>query len=254
MAVNGKTSTASRGRSLVRWAGKLALLVVVIAGAALLWLNFVGVPRMLQQRILESLGSTHFDLSAARIRLEGISRLVVENLEFRPQGTNNLPRVRIAEGRLLLSRAGLRGLRLEPSGLMVTGGALEWLLERPGEAPELLLVTNVQSRLAFLPGNEWELLELTGESAGARVEVTARVKNPEAFQDWQSPAEAPTLPSTWKSQVADLLEVLRSVEYEAPPPAGLALCRGRGRWHDPQCRGAILGARGSKPMGKNRRD
>ena len=202
---------------MFRFARRSALFLCLLLVAAILWLNFFGVPAFLQARLLRKLATADFDLTAARMRLEGISRLVVENLQFAPTATNRLPRIEIAEAQVLLHRS---ALRFDLAGLRVRDGRLEWALERPGKPPEILLVTNLQSELLFLPGREWHLTDLRGESAGAKVAISATVKNP-AELTFPSDESTPDLPPRWQEQVAEILELLRDVQFGSQPELAL---------------------------------
>ena len=220
MSDKGKREGRSRIRRVFRFARRFIFVILVLLLGAVLWLNYFGLPGFLQTRILGQLATADFDLNAARVRLEGISRLIVENLQFAPTSTNNLPRLDIEEAQVLFDRSALGGLRFELKGLLVRDGRLEWLLERPGKSSELLLVTNLQSELIFLPDQQWHLTDLRGETAGAKVTITATLKNPSALKFTPSEGK-PDLPPKWQEQIADVLELLRELEFGSQPELSL---------------------------------
>jgi hypothetical protein len=96
--------------------------------------------------------------------------------------------------------------RLAPEQIILSGGGLVWLPPATNAAPRRLTVVGLQTRLRFLPGNTWQLTELSGGLLGAEVHFTASITNAPALRSWVRGKR--TGPVDWKARTDKLLEVL----------------------------------------------
>ena len=91
-------------RRIFRWCRIFVLLCVLALAVAVLYLNQVGVPAFLKDRVEAELWNHGLDLHLGRVRLRGLHELVARNIQLGQSGQTNGPQLFIREAELRLER------------------------------------------------------------------------------------------------------------------------------------------------------
>jgi len=195
------------------------VLLALLAG--LVYLNQVGLPEFLKTRLQAELRAHGADFQFRRLRWRWYRGFVAEQatLASTLQGTG--PRLSLDEVALdwnwgLL----LRQRRWEVRSLEILRGGLILPLNETNQPAEHLELREVSARLRFLPGDVWELEELSARFLDSTIHIVGTVTNASALRGWgQRPAATAVSSSLpfWRAQLRESLRVCRQMQFRAPP-------------------------------------
>ena len=209
----------SKFRRTFRWCRIAALLLVLLVVTALLWLNTMGLPTALQDRLMAALARQNLVVDAGRIRLEGYHRILLEDVRLRTTATN-APELRIRTAEIKLNRKALRHLTVDVDGLNIRNGSLAIPLSSNGEIRTPLILTNLSAELTFHRDDRWELSRLRSVWHGMEFELSMTLTNASALNalSLSSATKATNAaPSTWQKSVQDAVDVMEQIEFDHPP-------------------------------------
>ena len=203
---------------IVAWLLVLAVLV------AFIWFNQVGVPDFVKHPVLAELKERGFDLEFQRLRWLWFRGLVAEGISVEKSGATTGPHFTAAEAEVQLNLEALRDFKFLVTGVALRQGELAWTVASSNLPPRTLTVTNLATTLRFLPGDVWELPQLTATVQGIQMKISAVVTNVTALRKppSKSPAPAPPKPGA-EAILHQVLTELARVQFASPPEIELAL-------------------------------
>ena len=205
--------------ALLRGVRITVLLLLFFFVAFFVYLNEVGLPNFLKAPLLEKLRAQGVDLEFTRLRLHWNRGVVAENVRFgRANQETNGPQFTIKEVEVKLSHAALMKLQLNVDSLILHNGSFVWRLEETNQPPLALAVTNIQTQLRFLPGDQWELDHFIAAFAGARFQLSGSLTNASAVRDWgifQGHVE--TQPGLTRERMRKLVKTINDIKFSRPP-------------------------------------
>jgi hypothetical protein len=196
-------------------------LVTLFVLGILIYLNQVGLPDFVKRPLLAKLQERGVALEFTRLRMHWVRGFVAEQVRFGAgagQEAAAVPRLTAQEVELNIGlRALLRG-RIQVDAIMLRGGKLEWHLATNEITAAPLQVDNIESRLRFLPGDQWELEDLRGQFAGAKFFLRGSLTNASAMQEWQfTRGDRPVNQQRAADQLRQLADVLERIKFSTPP-------------------------------------
>lgn len=207
----------------------VAWLLVLAALVAFLWFNQRGVPDFVKRPVLAELKARGFNLEFQRLRWQWFRGLVAEGISVAKSGDATGPRFTAAEAEVRLDHEALRRFEFLVTGVSLRQGELAWTVTPTNLPPRTLTVTNLSTALNFLPGDVWELPQLTATVQGIQMKVSAVVTNATALRKRPAKKEAPATPGTKPPRpgaeeiLHRVLTELARVQFAAPPEIELAL-------------------------------
>jgi hypothetical protein len=217
-----------RCRVCVRWvriAILLLILTLLVCGA---YLNEIGLPKFLKDRLVQRLHARGVDLRFSRLRLRYYRGIVADNVRF---GTTDAaapgPHFSGAEVELKLDHAALRHFQFVINSLIVHGG--EFVLPVADTNAPPLEVNSIETQVRFLPGDQWELDGLKAAFAGARMMISGSVTNAPAIRDWKMfQAGAQAQPGAGQHELDRIAELIGKIKFADVPELTVAV-HGDGR-------------------------
>ena len=205
--------------ALLRGMRITVLLLLFFLVAFFVYLNEVGLPNFLKAPLLEKLHAQGVDLEFTRLRIHWNRGVVAENVRFgRANQDTNGPQFTIKEVEVKLSHAALMKFQLNVDSLILRNGSFVWRLEETNQPPLALAVTNIQTQLRFLPGDQWELDHFIAAFAGARFQLSGSLTNASAVRDWgifQGHVE--TQPGLTRERMRKLVKTINDIKFSRPP-------------------------------------
>ncbi len=208
---------------IVAWLLVLAVLV------AFIWFNQVGVPDVVKRPVLAELKARGFHLEFKRLRWLWFRGLVAEGITVDKSGDSAGPHFSVGEVEVQLDLEALRQRQFRVTGVALRQGALSWTVAATNLPPHTLTVTNLATALHFLPGDVWELPQLTASVQGIQMKVSAIVTNVTALRKPPSKNTGPVPPATRPPQpgaeaiLHQVLTELARVQFVSPPEIELTL-------------------------------
>jgi hypothetical protein len=215
MAARPKRSHWRTARRVFRWfriAVWLLLLAVVIAAV---WLNRVGVPDFLKERLVAQLRSRGVSLQFTRMRLHWYRGLIADNVRIGKPADTNAPQLSATEAELLVNGRALLQRKVQLTGLSLRGGRMVLPVWGTNDTPRELVVERITGELRFAPPDQWELDNLHAEAFGVKLLLAGAITNASAFQKIQfarKPLQERTAAAFWY----DFIEKLERSEFESP--------------------------------------
>ena len=198
-----------RARLTFRWFRITVWLLVLAVICVLLWLNRVGLPDFLKQRLLAELRSQGMELEFSRLRLHWYHGIVAENVRFEQANHRSGPRLSGQELMLRLDHAALWRRQLKLRGVTLNSGRLTVPLVSSNAPVREVAVERIQSQIDFLSDNHWQLSSLDGHSFGIDFHLSGIVTNASALLAWKAPDDAAARQRAefWNRVVARLEEI-----------------------------------------------
>ena len=204
-----------RGFRITVW----LLLLFVLAGV--LYLDQIGLPDLVKRPLLEKLREDGLDLKFSRLRLSWSEGIVAENVHFGSSELEFNPQLKVAEVRVRLDWKALAHRELQVDALTLRQGQVSWAFAETNRAVRELAVTNIQTDLRFLPGDQWSLDNFRAQFAGARLQLSGVVTNASAIRDWKifqgQPQPTSQSAEVWQNRLHGLADTLNRIHFSAPP-------------------------------------
>ncbi len=203
-------------RRVFRWCRIAVWLVVLVAIIAAVWLNRVGLPDFLKDRLVAGLRERGISLRFTRMRLHWYRGLVAENIHLGQPANPNAPHVSAIEADLRLDGRALRSRQVQLKGFGLRGGRMILPVWGTNATPRELAVEKISGELRFSPPDEWELADFRAEVFGVKFHLAGTVTNASAISQLvpshQGPARARSAEAFWH----DFLTRLEASQFDAP--------------------------------------
>lgn len=207
---------ASNPRRVLRWIGLGSLLLALGIAGAFAYLNWVGLPGFVKERLVAELRARGLDLGFRRLRLDGYRTVVAERLEL-GRATEPLgPKLSIDSLEVRFDLRALLRLTLKPSALYLRGGRLVWPLAATNEATPPLVLDRISTELRFAAADTWQLPQFQALFLGMGVRLTANLTNASQLRAWRwRPQPAPA--GAWAARWRALRAQIEHTSFAAPP-------------------------------------
>lgn len=162
----------------------LLLLVVILLG---LFLNHVGLPDWLNQRVQDQFRSKGWDLKYSRLRLRWYRGIVAEDLQLERTRGRNGPHLFLQTAEFQLDWKAFWHFDLEANSVLLRGGRLVWEFAATNQPRRTLQLVRVAGQLNFLNGDAWDLSFLETDLLGAHVRFRGEITNASYIREWRLP-------------------------------------------------------------------
>ncbi len=203
-------------RRIFRWCRIAVLLVVLAAVLAAIWLNRVGLPDFLKDRLVMELRERGIALRFSRMRLHWYRGLVAENIHLGQPGNTNAPRISATEAELLIDGRALLRREIQLTGFGLRGGRLTLPVWGTNAVPREVVVEKITGELRFAPPDEWELVGFHAETFGVKFLLAGVVTNASSIRRLARTREGPARPRSVEAFWYDLVAKLEQSEFEKP--------------------------------------
>lgn len=203
-------------RRLFRWFRITVLLLVLAAVIAVIWLNQVGLPDFLKQRLRSELRAQGMEVEFNRLRYRWYRGLVAEQVVFGRAGESTGPQFSADELALRLNEDALWRREFQIDGVIIQGGRLLWPVWTTNNAPRQVSVGAIQASLRFLPQDTWDLTSLTAQSLGVSLALQGTITNAYAIRNWSFGGGRPPDPHTLAAFWRDFLDEVDRTRLQAP--------------------------------------
>ena len=201
-------------RITFRWFRIAVWLVLLTALAALLWLNRVGLPDFLKNRLVATLHERGVDLEFSRMRLNLVHGIVADNVRLGQARTDGRPDFSARQVQLRLDFPALLARRLQLDGLVLRDGKITLPLPPVGR----LALTNLQAELRFATNDTWTLDHFSGDLNGVRLRLAGEVAHAPEIRDWKIfSAPAAGGPGSTNPALQQISDALAAVKFGGPP-------------------------------------
>jgi hypothetical protein len=200
-----------------RWCRIGVLLLLLIAIVLGLFLNHVGLPEPIKERVIGRLRAQGWDVAFSRMRLRWYRGIVVEDVQVQPLRPRAGPHLFAEEAEGSLNFAALKNFQLDVTRLTMKDARLFLPLNATNRPAQTVCLQDIHGELRFLPHDVWDLYSLRGNCLGARIQLSGLLTNASALRDLDFSAltrPAPDKLEIWRHRVWNHL---RQVRYERPP-------------------------------------
>ncbi len=204
-------------RRVFRWCRIALWLLLLALLSSVLYLNRLGLPEFLKQRLVEELHSRGLDLKFERMRLDTYGGIVVENVQFGRAADTAGPQLFIEQVGLQLQHAALKRFRLEVDSLAIRRGRLVWPLIVSSLPPRQLVVEDINTDLSLLPGDHWQLQQLEARCLGARIHLSGSLANGSAVQEWNFLLPTNRNRLIWQQYLHQALTTAEQIKFSSAP-------------------------------------
>ena len=211
-------------RRLCRWFFIAALLLILGLLSFGLFLNRVGLPDFLKERIVAQLKAQGWAVEFSQMRFTWQRVIVARNLHLQRIQQPAGPQLFLDKAECRLNRAALKKLEMEVDSVMIEGGRLVWPLASTHQPATVLQLNEVAGELLFKAGDQWELRSLHASLLGTRIQLSGVISNASRIRDWRFPR----VPETAGVDP----EALRQIALVALPTIGLPAALDALRWVD----------------------
>jgi hypothetical protein len=220
MAAKVKSSFWRRCRVGFRRVRVTVWFLLFLLVGSFIYLNQVGLPDFAKEPLLEKLRQLGLDLQFSRLRLRWYEGIVADNARFARAEDPLSPHLDLQEVQVLLNWGALTRRQLQVDSLLLHKGRLVWPIAETNQAPRDLVVEDIESKLRFLPGDEWALDHFEARFGGVRIQLSGIVTNASAIRDWQfarEPAAAPASITSWRARLRAFANTLDRIHFPIPP-------------------------------------
>lgn len=214
--------TPSGPRRVLRWIGVAGLLLVLGGVGAFAFLNRVGLPGFVKERLVAELRARGLDLGFTRLRLNGYRIVVAEKLELGRAADPLSPKLTLDSVEVQFDRRALLRLQLKPTALYLRRGRLVWPLAATNEPPPPLVLDRISTELRLGAGDTWQLRQFQALFLGMGVRLTANLTNASHLRAWRwRPRPAPT--GAWAAHWRRLRAEIEHTSFATPPVVEITL-------------------------------
>lgn len=203
-------------RRLFRWFRIAVLLLVLAVVIAVVWLNQVGLPDFLKQRLRTELRAQGMEVEFNRLRYRWYRGLVAEQVVFGRAGESRGPQFSADELALRLNEDALWRREFQLDGVIIQSGRLLWPVWATNNVPRQISVEAIQGNLRFLPHDTWDLTSLKAQSMGISLALQGTITNAYAIRNWKFGDGRPPDPHSLAAFWRDFLDEMDRTKLEAP--------------------------------------
>ena len=207
-------------RTAFRWCRFTLWSVILLALLAFGWVNIIGLPDFIKNRVTDTLREHGVQLEFNRLRLRIVHGLVAENVRIgKSDGTNQLS-LTAGEVQMHLNYPALFHGHFQLDGVLVRNGKFTL----PVSPDNSLVILNLQSEIRFLPDQTWSLDDLQADFAGARLRLSGQIAYAPQVAHWGIFAGRKNAgPSLLSGPLKDFSDRLSRIHFVGQPQLSLTV-------------------------------
>ena len=210
MPTPAKSRFWRRARLTFRWFRITCWLLVLALICAVLWLNRVGLPDFLMQRLRAELRAQGAEVTFRRIRLRWYRGIVADEVRLEQTTPGPSPRFSTRELVIRLDPAALLHRQLKLRGVTLTGGSFSLPLGSSNRPQREVVIEDLGAQVDFNSEDRWQLSALEGRCLGVAFHLSGTLTNASAFLKWKPGATvAGTQRAEFWDQVVSQLEQIQ---------------------------------------------
>jgi len=219
------------------WVRTTLLVLLLFALVVGLFLNKVGLPEFVKNRVIAQAREKGLEVEFSRLRLLWYRGIVAENLHVK--GTNGMigPHLFVENAESPLSPAALRNFALKLNALRLSGGRLIWPLAGTNEPGQAFVLNDLNGQVAFHDDGLWELRSFHGNFHGIKLELVGTLANAASMRKWKIPQRTRAEPSSLETVLHEIEKFSGQLKMSGDPDLRL---RFRGDGNDLSTLGANL--------------
>ncbi len=208
-------------RTLWRILRTSLLLGILFLLIAILYLNQIGLPERVKERLIAGLRANGWDVQYARLRLSvRHPGVIAENLYLHRTNLWSGPQIYVQEARCRVRGNALKKLQVQFESAHLSGGRLLWPLARTNQLENTLLINSVAGDVLFRTDDVWELRGLRGTTLGLNLNVSGVISNGSLLRDWKLPKrDRPVSPATY-NKWSRVLAAVEKIRFHGSPELG----------------------------------
>jgi hypothetical protein len=160
----------------------LVAFLTVVTG---FFLNKIGLPDFVKDRLVRQLRAKGWDVEFSRIRLRWYRGIVADDVHLRRTNTVNGPNLFVSRAECGLNFTAFTQLKLDVKSFKMNDARLIWPATRSGRSQPAFTLNHLAGELDVKRNDEWELRFLDGELLGAHVHFTGTATNGSLIRDWR---------------------------------------------------------------------
>ncbi len=149
-----------------RWTRWTLWLVLALFTATLIYLNRVGLPDFLKERLQAELYERGLRLEFTRLFLHPARGIVAEELHLMAGDGRSGPEIHVPSADLGLNYAALLALDVKVDSLLLRDGRVRWSLPGTNQSPRVLEADRITAGIHFRGDDRWELHHLRARGLG----------------------------------------------------------------------------------------
>ncbi|HEV2691334.1 MAG TPA: hypothetical protein VG347_00400 [Verrucomicrobiae bacterium] len=202
-------------RICFRWVRYCLWLLILLALLALAWINVIGFPGFVTNRVTAALQERGSSLEFSRIRWRFIHGIVAENVIIGDrQIRSDKPVFTAGQIQLRLDYEALAHRKFRLAGVVVRDG----IFTLPVNPTNRLVVLNIQTEVNFHPDETWSLDEFSADFSGAKIRLAAQVAHAPEAMKWRIFSGQKTgSQGALSHPLQDFSTTLAKIRFEQPP-------------------------------------
>jgi hypothetical protein len=217
MAQNPSPSRWPKWRRAARWLRISLLTALFLAVAVFSYLNQIGLPDFIKDRLLAELRARGFNAQFTRLRLTWFRGIVAEEVQLGKSGYSS-PHLAVREAELRLHRGALAKFQFQIKGIIVRNGRIVWPLAATNESLKILTVDNISAELRFSRDDHWLLDQFKARSLGANLSLKGDIKNGSHIRAWEifRPSVGPPT-GVATARLRKMVTAIQETQFTEPP-------------------------------------
>src|ERR1043165_1985248 len=164
-------------RRLCRWFVIVVLLVILGLASLALFINRVGLPEFLKQRVVAQLKAKGWAVQFSQMRFTWQRVIMAQDVQLQRINHRGGPQLFLDTVECRLNRAALRKFEIEFDSVALQGGRLLWSWESTNKPVTALQLNAVAAELLFKAGDQWELRSLQASLLGTQLQLSGVISN-----------------------------------------------------------------------------
>ncbi len=190
----------------------LVLALIIGLGA---YLNQVGIPESLKNRLLETLRQRGVAMEFERIRFRATRGIVAEQVTLGRLGDLGGEQFSAQEVQLALDWGQVLALKPEVRGLKIRGGSVSIPLVESNRVASRFNLHGVEARIRFEGAEEWVVEDLRATTEVGSFRASGILKHPTALRSAPDSAPAQASPA-WRSTLLRIQRTLEEIRFQTP--------------------------------------
>ena len=202
-------------RRLFRFARRFIYLLIALVVGFGLYLNQVGIPESLKNRLLETLRERGVAMEFERIRFRATRGVVAEQVTLGRLGDLGGERFAAKEVQLALDWKKVLALKPEVRGLRIREGSVSIPLIESNRVASRFDLHGVEATIRLEGSERWEVEDLRASTAVGAFQASGILEHPTALKP--SPSAVPEQDSpAWRSTLLRVQRTLEEIQFETP--------------------------------------
>lgn len=215
-------------RRVLRLGRRSCYLLVALLLGFVLYLNQVGIPDSLKDRLLDALRDRGVSMEFQRIRFRATRGIVAERVRLGRRGDLGGEQFRAEEVQLALDWWKVLSLRPEVTGLRIREGEVSIPLTESNHVVTRFELSGVGARIRLEGPERWVVEDLRARTGFGVFTASGTLENPSMLRP-PPPAAPPTASPAWRSTLLRIQRTFEEIGFQTPAEVGLTFQSDLGR-------------------------